>query len=69
MSPVLPSDTEAVVVNDSDEFCVAWRKFLKSLILYYRWKKYRMNEEGGIEGTQWEADLCAAVGDCPDVTP
>lgn len=65
-SPVKPEDTAAVVINPSDEPCIAWKKLLKSFWLYYRWTKYRKNEDGEIADA-WKADLCAAVDDCPNL--
>lgn len=65
-SPVKPSDTEAVVINPSDPWCVAWKKFMKFMYLYYLWTRYRWNEDGEI-ADDWHNDLCAAVADCPTI--
>lgn len=66
-SPIKPQDTAALVINPSDKPCDAWKKFLKALWYYYKWTKYRKDEDGEIAAA-WQADLCAAVVDCPTVT-
>lgn len=67
MSPITPQMTALIVINASDDPCVAWKKFLRFLYYWYKWTKYTTKEDGGIADA-WQADLCAAVADCPPIT-
>lgn len=64
MVPVLPSEYETLIIQPSDTFCVAFKKYLKSLYWDYLIMRYETNEEGGI-GDGLAADLCSTM-ECPD---
>lgn len=65
MVPVLPSQYEALIINPSDTFCVAFKKLLHCLYLDYLVMRYETKPDGSIADAH-AADLCAAVNThCP----
>jgi len=65
MCPITPSQYAALVISPSDTFCVAFRKYLKSLYYDYLILRYETNEDGTL-GDQFAIDLCAKLN-CPDI--
>lgn len=63
MSPVKPSDVEALIVNPSDSWCTAMKKLLHAMYLWFLWKRYKTAEDGLIADA-----FCADVSnmECPD---
>lgn len=66
MSPVVPSQTEALLISDSDTFCVAFKKILKCFYLMYLFSKYLIDEDtGGIAtGADTLGDAICNTADC-----
>lgn len=65
MVPVLPSAYDALIISPSDTFCIAFKKFLKSLYYDYLIMRYETNEDGSL-GDGLTADLCATM-ECPEI--
>lgn len=64
-SPITPAQYDALIINPSDTFCVAFKKYLKSLYYDYLIMRYETAEDGGI-GDGLRDDLCANL-ECPDI--
>jgi hypothetical protein len=68
VSPVLPQDIEALIITPSDSFCVAFKKLLHAVYLYYKWVKY-CNASDGLIADLHAVDLCSSVHThCPDTS-
>lgn len=63
MSPVLPSMTEAILISDSDSWCLIFRKSMKAFYYTYQLVKYMFTDAGEIT-EEWKFDLCTT--ECAD---
>jgi len=58
MSPVLPQQVKELIINPSDDPCVAFKKFLHAMYLLYLWIRYQNSETEGLIADAFAADLC-----------
>lgn len=61
MSPVLPSQVQALVISPSDSWCVAFKKLLHSAYLMYLLIRYENDDDGEITDLHG-SDICST--DC-----
>lgn len=67
MSPITPSQVEALLINEDEDLCTAFPKLLHSYYLLWKLLKYMLDSDGNISiasaDAQFGTDLCNTV-DC-----
>lgn len=62
MSPVRPSDVQALLITEDDDWCVIIPRLLKSFYLFWKLVRYMFNASGEIttqdSTAQWGTDIC-----------